>query len=57
MDPVREVNGHRAYRQIDDIAPGGKHKDFIRKDVHLYCIDKVFGIAHVIVPFQQLAQP
>ena len=57
MNTVCEVDRHGTHRQINHIAPGSKHKDFVCKDIHFYGIDKVFGIAHVIVPFQQLTQP
>ena len=57
MDAVRKIDRHGADRQIDNIAARRKYKDLVGKNIHLDRIDEIAGIAHILMPFQQLPQP
>ena len=57
MDTVRKIDRHSAYRQINNVAARRKYKHLIGKNIHLYRIHEITGIAHILMPFQQLTQP
>ena len=57
MDAVSKIDGHSAHRQVDNITTRRKHKHLVGENIHLHRIDEIAGIAHILMPFQQLTQP
>ena len=57
MDPVGEIDGDGAFRQVQHIPLGSEHEHLVGKHVHLHGIHEFMGIPHILMPFQQLPQP
>ena len=57
MDAIGKVNRRRAAGQIDDLALGREDEDFIAEQVDLERFDELLGVARVVLPVQNLAQP
>jgi len=57
VDLVGEVDGRGPGGQIDDLAGGGEYVDPIGEHRRLELVDELAGLADLVLPFQQLAQP
>ena len=57
MDAIGKVNRRRAAGQIDDLALGREDEDFIAEQIDLERLDKLLGVARVVLPVQNLPQP
>ena len=57
VDAIGKVEGRCALRQIDDFALRRKDEDFIAEQIDLERLDEFLGIARVVLPIQNLAQP
>ena len=57
VDGVREIDGRRAARQGDHAALGREAVDFLRIQIHFKGGHELAGIAHIALPFDQLAEP
>ena len=57
MNAISKVDGNGAHGQVNNIPARCKDEDLIRKNIHLHRVDKITGIIHIIMPFQQLTQP